>query len=160
MHIWGMLYSGGVFMKKYFHILFFGWLWLVGVLFSLGSSYAYSNPGVHYENVRYSDNVTFYGVDDLNFHYSANLDRVGDSYELIFDVINDSGVDMMISECFYHEDDPYISYQLTYLDGKKVEEGDVLKKDTMKTLKYMVTYWLLKNFHRMNVYSFGFLFKN
>ena len=56
-------------MKKYFHIVLFGLLLFVGVLFSLGSSYAYSNLGVHYENVRYSDNVTFYGVDDLNFHY-------------------------------------------------------------------------------------------
>ena len=125
---------------KNIRIIFIGLLLFVGIVFSLGFSYSYSNRGVHYENVRYSDNVTFYGVDDVNFHYSADLSKVGDSYELIFDVVNDNDVDMVISECSYHEDDPYLTYQLTYLDGKIVKEGDVLEKNDTKTLKYIVTY--------------------
>lgn len=127
-------------MVKYIRVLLIIIVAVLGIVFSLGSSYAYSGKGIYYDNVRYSDNVTFYGVDGLNLGFNADLAYLGDSYEVIFDVVNDNNVDMVITDASVHEDDPYISYELTYLDGEKVQVGDILEKNDIKTLKYVVTY--------------------
>lgn len=127
-------------MVKYIRVVLFSIIAVFGIAMSLGSSYAYSDKGVYYDNVRYSDNVTFYGVDGLNLGFDAALADLGDSYEVIFDVVNDNDVDMVITDTTVKEDDPYITYELTYLDGKKVQVGDVLEKNNTKTLKYVVTY--------------------
>ena len=127
-------------MVRYMRVGIIGILLLFGVLFSLGSSYGYNAKGIYYDNVRYSDNVHFYGVEGLNISYSADLSKLGDSYELVFDVVNDSGVDVVITDCVYHEEDPYIHYELTYVDGAKIQEGDLLQKDDVKTIRYVVTY--------------------
>ena len=126
-------------MVKYIRIGIIGIFLLFIMLFSLGSSYAYSNKGIYYDNVKYSDNVTFYGVDGLNLKYSGDLNQVGDSYELTFDVCNDSDVVMMITD-LNTNDDPYVTYKLTYLDGSKIKVGDTLNKGEVKTLHYVVTY--------------------
>ena len=127
-------------MVKYIRVGIVSILISLGLIFSLGASSAHEAKGIYYDNVKYSDNVDFYGVDGLNLAYTGNLNNVGDSYELTFDVVNDSGVDMIITDCAYHLDDPYIDYQLTYIDGNTVKEGDILEKDSTKTLHYVVTY--------------------
>ena len=99
-----------------------------------------NNKGVYYDNFKYTDNVIFNGSDGLNIDYTANLNRVGDYYEIAFDVINDSIVDVEISDCSYHDDDSYIDYELTYSDGKAIHEGDILKQGEKKQLKYRVLY--------------------
>ena len=99
-----------------------------------------NNKGVYYDNFKYTDNVIFNGSDGLNIDYTANLNRVGDYYEIAFDVINDSSVDVEISDCSYHDDDSYIDYELTYSDGKAIHEGDILKQGEKKQLKYRVLY--------------------
>ena len=39
--------------------------------------------GVYYDNFNYTDNVTFNGNDGLNIDYTANLNQVGDYYEIM-----------------------------------------------------------------------------
>ncbi len=126
-------------MVKYIQIGIVSILIFLGVIFSLGASSAHEAKGIYYDNVKYSDNVHFYGVDGLNLKYSGDLAVVGDSYELTFDVVNDSGVDMIITD-YYYNDDPYIKYELSYIDGSTVKTGDILEKDSIKTLRYVVTY--------------------
>ena len=99
-----------------------------------------NHKGVYYDNFKYTDNVQFNGSDGLNIDYNAELNHVGDYYELTFDVINDSDVDVEISNCDYKVDDPYIDYYLAYEDGHKIHEGDILKKGESKKLKYRVLY--------------------
>ena len=127
-------------MVKYIRGIFVVFLAFFGIILSLGSSHAYSSKGIYYDNVSYTDNVTFYGVDGLNINYSAEMSKVGDYYLLTFDVVNDSGVDVFISDCSYHDDDPYIQYELAYLSGDKIQVGDTLEKNEVKTIQYKVTY--------------------
>ena len=127
-------------MVKYIRIGIVGILLLFGIISSLGSSYSYSNKGIYYDNVKYSDNVDFYGVDGTDLKFNGNLSNVGDSYYLTFDVVNDSDVDMVITDYLLNEEDPYINYELTYLNGDKVEIGDILEKGKVKTLHYVVEY--------------------
>ena len=127
-------------MVKYIRIGFVGILLFFGMVMTLGSSNAYENNGIYYDNVEYSDNVTFYGVEGLNLNYSAQMEKVGDSYELVFDVVNDSGVNVQITDTMIHQDDPYIHYQLTYADGNEIQDGDVLLKGESKKLRYVVCY--------------------
>ena len=98
------------------------------------------NKGIYYDNIKYTDNVSFNGVDGVNIDYNAKLDRPGDYYELYFDVINGTNYDVEITDCIYHEDDEYIGYELTYDDGKNVSNGDVIKKGESIRLKYKVLY--------------------
>ena len=92
------------------------------------------------DNFNYTDNVTFNGNDGLNIDYTANLNQVGDYYEISFNVINDSKVDMEITNCDYHKNDEFINYELTYDNGKKVQQGDILKQGESKKIKYRVQY--------------------
>lgn len=134
-------------------------LLLVGILFLLGVWY-YSirvnatttfNKGIYYDNIEYTDNVSFNSVDGVNIDYDAELDKPGDFYELYFDVINGTSYDVEITECLYNEDDEYIGYELTYDNGKKVSNGDVIKKGESVRLKYKVLY---KEYVLDNDYTF------
>lgn len=98
------------------------------------------DKGVYYDNITYSDNVTFNGVDGTNLDYSAEFNVPGDYYELSFDIVNDTKYDLEITDCILNEDDDYIGYKLTYADGKKVKVGDIIKQGTSKQVKYVVSY--------------------
>lgn len=95
---------------------------------------------LYYDNFKHTSNVILSGVDGYNFDYSATLNKVGDYYEIVFDVINPTSYDMEISQLDLHKDDKYISYRLAYDDGSLVNIGDVIKKGESKTLKYVVLY--------------------
>ena len=122
---------------------------LILVLFGLVGSFFYGdysinkrmgNNGIYYENVEYTDNVEFYGVDGLNIRYTGELYTPGDYFELDFDVVNPTRHDVEISKCTYQKTDPFIEYQLVYEDGSEIKEGDTLKKGERKRLKYRVSY--------------------
>ena len=126
-------------MVKYIRMGFLGILVFFGLVMSLGASSA-SERGIYYDNVSYSDNVTFYGVEGLNLNYSAEMNTVGDSYELCFDVVNGSNVNVKLSDYMIHEEDPYIRYALSYEDGSILALGDILPRKESKRLCYSVLY--------------------
>lgn len=119
---------------------------LVGILLSIGLFFDYvsndlvERKGLYYDHVEYSDNVNYYGTEDLNLKYSAELSKVGDSYSLSFDVVNDTNVDMKIVNVEYPKDDSYITYQLMYSDGSIIHSGDVISKGESRGIQYVVTY--------------------
>ena len=126
-------------MVKYIRVI------LVGILVIFGAStitnhHQFDSNKIYYDNVRYSDNVDFFGVEGTNLNYSGNLSHVGDYYELYFDVVNDSGADVVVQEAIYHEDDSYIRYELSYEDGSSIQAGDLLKSGEVKTIHYKVFY--------------------
>ena len=105
--------------------------------FGDGASALDNNKDIHYANVQSSDNVSLSSVDGLNIEYSANLDYPGDSYDVTFDIVNSTGVDMFISN-FVWPDSDLIDYNLKYVDGSEVKHGDLIKKDEVKKVIYTV----------------------
>ena len=76
---------------------------------------------VHYTNIEASDNVSVKKVDGLNIDYDANLEYPGDSYEVVFDIVNSSGVDMLIANCTWAENTKFVDSDLRSVDdGKKL----------------------------------------
>lgn len=106
---------------------------------------------IYYDNIKYSDNVEFYGVDGLNIRYTGVLVAPGDSYEISFDVINAADIDVAISQCNYKKNDRFVEYHLTYDNGDLVSVGDILKKGEKRRLKYVVLY---KNLIDRDSYEF------
>lgn len=98
------------------------------------------NKGIYYDNIEYSENVNFNGVDGLNMDYSAQLNRPGDYYELYFDIVNSTSFNVEIADYFYNEDDQYIAYELTYENGDSLDYGDIIKRGESKRLRYKVLY--------------------
>ena len=99
-----------------------------------------SKKGIYYDNFNYTNNVTINEAKGTDIDYNANLSRVGDYYEIVFDVINDTNTDMKITVCIYNEDDSYFDYELTYCNGKKINSGDIIKQGESKQIKYFVQY--------------------
>ena len=126
---------------KYLDIIVVGILFVSGILFNnINGNTNALNKGVYYDNVKYTDNVTFNKVDGLNIDYEANLNKPGDFYELNFDVVNSTKYDIEIADYFYNESDNYITYELCYADGTKINSGDIIKAGENKKLKYKVSY--------------------
>ncbi len=98
----------------------------------------YPKSVIYYDNFQYTDNVLFYGVDGLNVKYEGELAYLGDSYELSFDVVNSSNIDVGISDLVLQNQDPYLEYSLTYEDGDNVVIGDTLKAGEKRRIKYQV----------------------
>ena len=126
---------------KYLDMAIIGVLFIGGLVFrSLSTDGNALNKGVYYDNVEYTDNVTFNSVDGTNIDYSAKLNRLGDYYELKFDVVNSTRYDIEIADYIYNEDDQYIKYELCYEDGNKINYGDIIKAGETKGLKFKVSY--------------------
>lgn len=137
---------------KYIEIVLVSLGLIYGIAF--GSS-SLTNKGnnhynIYYDNIQYTDNIQFYGVNGLSLQYAGQLATPGDFYELSFDVVNDSEVDVEISNCTYQTSDYYIDYQLTYDDGKDILVGDILEKGEKRRIKYRVLY---KNLIDSNYYE-------
>ena len=96
--------------------------------------------GIYYDNLKHTDNVKINKVEGIELDYNANLTKVGDYFEINFDIINDSSVDVKISDLLVNESDKFINYKLTYNNGKKLKTGDILKKGEKKNLTYKVSY--------------------
>ena len=91
---------------------------------------------LYYDNFRYTDNVKF----NDNFSYSSNLEKVGDYYEIIFDVINDSNIEYEIKELSINNNDEFFNYSMTYLNNEIVNIGDKIDKNSVVTIRYRVDY--------------------
>ena len=119
---------------------------IVGALLSFGAFLDYyenSNmpkKGIYYDHVEFSDNVDYHGVNGSNLDYSAELNEVGDSYYLSFDIVNDTDVDMRIMDVVVPKDDSYIHYALTYDNGEAISFGNVIPKGNAKRVRYQVFY--------------------
>ena len=127
---------------KYVKSLLITLLVVIGLGYRSFGANAHSDleKGVYYDNIKYSDNITFNGVDGTNLDYSAEFNIPGDYYELSFDIVNDTKYDLKITDCILNEDDNYMGYKLTYADGKEVKVGDIIKQGTSKQVKYVVSY--------------------
>lgn len=95
---------------------------------------------VYYDNVVATDNVSITNVDGLNIDFNADLFAIGDYYEVGFDVVNPTSVDMEISQCVYNNDNYYLNSSLVYDDGTLVSVGDVVKSGESVRVKYIVSY--------------------
>ena len=107
---------------------------------NFGDTFDSNNKGIYYDNFSYTDNVIFKGSNGENIDYSAQLEKVGDYYDLSFDIINDTDVDVKVVDYTYNENDPYVEYELLYSNGKKINKGDVLKRGESVGVKYHVLY--------------------
>lgn len=136
---------------KYLDVVVVSLLLVFGLFYFNEINNDTSNKGIYYDNLSYTDNVKVNSVDGLNIDYSAELNNVGDSYELKFDVINSTSVDMIIKDCIFNHDDPYVDYVLTYSDGETINNGDIIKKGESRSLVYRVLY---KNNIKNNEYAF------
>lgn len=126
---------------KYIDVIIVGILFIGGILFNNFTTDTNAlNKGVYYDNVKYTDNVIFNKVDGLNIDYEAMLNKPGDFYELNFDVVNSTKYDIEIADYIYNESDEYITYELSYADGTKIKNGDIIKAGENKKLKYKVSY--------------------
>lgn len=96
--------------------------------------------GVYYDNFNYTNNVTLKEVSGTTIDYSANLKNVGEYYEISFDIINDSNVVMIISDYTIPEEDKFIDYNISYTNGTKIKQGDIIKPGELKKVKYKVLY--------------------
>ncbi len=121
---------------KYTSYLYVILFFLSSLLFHPTDNYAKTK--VYYDNFQYTDNVLFYGIDDLNVQYSGELSYLGDFYELSFDVINSSDMDVAISDVVLHDQDSYLEYSLSYDNGESIMIGDILKSGEKKRIKYHV----------------------
>ena len=99
-----------------------------------------SKKGIYYDNFKYTDNVELIKAEGTDINYNDILINVGDYYEIVFDVINDSNVDIKVTDCIYNKDDSYINYELTYSNGQRINSGDIIKKGESKRIKYYVSY--------------------
>lgn len=135
------MYVGGSVMK-YFKGLILIIPLFVGIISSnISNVKGFNNKkGVYYDNFNYTNNVILEEVDGTNIDYNAQLNTVGDYYEITFDVINDSNIDVKISDCIFPNDDKYIEYRLTYADGERINTRDILKQGENKRIKYRVLY--------------------
>ena len=73
-------------------------------------------------------------------NYHVNLENVGDYYEIIFDVVNESDNLYSVEDLIINNNDEYFSYGLTYMDNSKVNIGDKIDKNSITTMKYRVDY--------------------
>ena len=119
-------------MKKVVLIL----LLVVSILFINTSRVDSRNKNIYYDNFRYTDNVDFKDM----FDYHVDLVNVGDYYEITFDVVNSTDDKYELKNISINEDSEYFNYDLVYLNGKNVNVGDVVNKNSVITLKYRVEY--------------------
>ena len=119
-------------MKKVVLIL----ILVVSILFINTSRVDSRNKNIYYDNFRYTDNVDFKDM----FDYHVDLVNVGDYYEITFDVVNSTDDKYELKNISINEDSEYFNYDLVYLNGKNVNVGDVVNKNSVITLKYRVEY--------------------
>lgn len=128
-------------MVKYIRVALLSVLFGLGVVIHSFSVDAHSHyNGVYYSNFMCSDNVVLTDVDGLDIQFQGSLSNLGDSYSMMFDVTNDSSVDVIVQNYSYNDDDPFVFVQLSYADGSRIQQGDILKRGETKRLKYSVSY--------------------
>ena len=77
-------------------------------------------------------------------NFSVNLDNVDDKYEFVVEVYNEGTIDAKVLDCvkigLTQEQEQYVNYNVTYLDGSSINEGDVLNAGEKKKIRVSVEY--------------------
>ena len=130
---------GGLFMNKFMTSI----LTLIGCLSIFLSPWKTENKKtefIYYDNVDYTENIDFYGINGQNINYTATLSNPGDYYEIAFDIKNASQTDVHIESFIIPNNDEYISYELNYINGENIKVGDSLKGGEKVRVKFTVKY--------------------
>ncbi len=145
--------------RKYYLLLIILLLLIISVGYSLVSSNILINGTT---NIRRSEwNVHFSSINvtsgseltvippTLNdkgtiINFSINLDKVDDVYELVAEVYNEGTIDAKVTSCtklgLSQEQEQYVNYSITYLDGSAINEGDILRAGDKVKVKVRVNY--------------------
>lgn len=138
--------------KKGFKILI-----VFTVLFSATTVYAYKNNlikindgkmsifDITYNNVRKVEgNGNIDTKTDTDINLNTELNNPGDYTEFLVDITNNSNknakIDTIEKVGLTEKQKKYLDYNITYLNGKPVEVGDVYKAGETKTAKIRVEY--------------------
>ena len=84
------------------------------------------------------------GTSTTTLTWEVNLETPGDYYEYYVDVVNDGTIDAMIGSLsnttLSSNQEKYLNYSVTYVDGAAIEQYDKLNAGHMETLKVRVEY--------------------
>lgn len=105
-----------------------------------------SKWNLHFENIEVADGSvnatqepTIIGNSNSEIRYSVNLTTPGEFFEFNVDVVNSGSIDAMVSEVnsqqLTTEQEKYLSYKVTYLDGTDVAINNLLKAGTTERLR-------------------------
>ena len=130
-------------MVKYIEGIIIGIFIFLGIgynTFSISNNNTNISKGIYYDSFKYSDNVVINKVDGTNLDFTGELKNPGDFYELSFDVVNSTTVDVKVSDFNCKNNDSYIEYLLTYSDGSNIKNGDIIEKGEKRRIYYKVLY--------------------
>ena len=105
---------------------------------------------VYFTNITYNNNGIAKITDNrLGIEFDCNLVKVNDKFIVTFDVINEGEIDAVVDIFnlvgLNEKNDKFLNYSVTYEDGSKINNGDVLHSNTSKTIKLVVAYELDKD---------------
>ena len=77
----------------------------------------------------------------------VTLDKEGQFYEFVIDVVNSGSLDAKITDLQINVDNPdnVLKYKLTYANDVSIDKGDILESNKSKTIKIRVEYPKQKN---------------
>jgi len=109
-----------------------------------------SEWNIHFDNVNVTNGDSLAVVPpSINsqgtiISFSINLNKIDDYYELVADVYNEGTIDAKVTDCqkigLSSEQEEYIEYNITYLDGSPINEGDILRAGEREKIKVNVKY--------------------
>lgn len=105
-----------------------------------------SKWNLYFENIKITEGSsnptiepTIIGNSKSEITYSVNLSVPGDFFEFTVDVTNAGSLDAMVSDVNNHqltaEQEKYLSYKATYIDGTEVNINDLLKAGNTDRLR-------------------------
>lgn len=133
-------------MKKFLIVNFV----MVIIIFALSNVKAAtindSKWDLHFENIEIVNGSvnaiqepTIIGSSNSEIVYSVNLATPGEFFEFTVDVVNGGNLDAMVSDVNNHmltaEQEKYLSYKATYIDGTEVNINDLLKAGSTDKLR-------------------------
>lgn len=110
-----------------------------------------SRWNIYFENIEIKDGSveatqapTLTDSSNLEITYSVNLNLPGEFYEFTVDVVNNGSIDAMVNDVniseLSAEQKRYVSYDVTYFDGTKINKYDLLKAGATAKLRIRVAY--------------------
>lgn len=110
-----------------------------------------SRWNIHFENIEIKNGSveatqvpTVTDSSNLEITYSVNLNLPGEFYEFTVDVVNSGSIDAMVNNVSINElsaeQKRYVSYDVTYSDGTKINKNDLLKAGRTAKLRVRVAY--------------------
>lgn len=110
-----------------------------------------STWNVHFDNIEYGQNNVIanpVSIVDNTLSVAVTLTNPGDKYEFSFDIENEGSLDALIRTLEMTDlsdlQKKYVTYSLTYVNGDKIQEGDLLKGGETKKAYVLVEYKKLR----------------